>query len=103
MPVQQDLNGPGTSGAACFSLSARLISVNTNPSRSTVAPVGVIMIGTREIDVRAVRTRSERLKDAVDRAHLQKYDSPGSVKHARDLGREKSRAATIELVPFTPE
>ncbi len=66
-------------------------------------PRGVIQIGPREIDVRAIRTRSERLKDAVDRAYLQKYGTPGSIRYAQDLGREKSRATTIELVPLTPE
>ncbi len=65
-------------------------------------PRGVIQIGAREIQVRAIRTRSERLKDAVDRAYLQKYGSPGSIRFARDLGSEKSRATTIELVPLAP-
>ena len=46
-----------------------------------------------------MRTRSEQLKDAVDRAYLEKYKSPGEIKYARDLGRAKSRAATTELVP----
>jgi hypothetical protein len=62
-------------------------------------PRGVIQVAGREIRVRAVRTRSERLKDAIDRAYLEKYDSPGAVKFARDLGRAKSRATTTELVP----
>jgi hypothetical protein len=63
-------------------------------------PRGVIQIGGRELAVRAVSTRSERLKDAVDRAYLEKYNTPGSVKYARDLGRAKSRATTTELVPL---
>ena len=62
-------------------------------------PRGVIVVGSRTIPVRAVRTRSETLKDAVDRAYLEKYDTPGSGKYARDLGRAKSRATTTELVP----
>ena len=62
-------------------------------------PRGAIQVAGREIPVRAVPTRSERLKDAVDRAYLEKYKSPGSIKYARDLGRPKSRAATTELVP----
>lgn len=62
-------------------------------------PRGAIQIATREIPVRAVQTRSERLKRAVDRAYLEKYNSPGSLKYARDLGRAKSRATTTELVP----
>jgi hypothetical protein len=62
-------------------------------------PRGAVNIGGREIPVRAVRTRSERLKDAIDRAYLDKYNTPGSIKYARDLGRNKSRATTTELVP----
>lgn len=63
-------------------------------------PVGVIQVGERQIRVRAVRTRSERLKDAVSRAYREKYTTPGSVQYAKDLGRAKSRATTMELVPL---
>jgi len=63
-------------------------------------PRGTIQIDGREIAVRAVHTRSERLKDAIDRAYLEKYKTPGSIKFARDLGRAKSRATTTELVPI---
>ena len=63
-------------------------------------PRGVVQVAGRELPVRAVRTRSERLKAAVDRAYLEKYDTPGSIRYARDLGRAKSRATTTELVPI---
>jgi hypothetical protein len=63
-------------------------------------PRGAILVGGREIPVRAVRTRSERVKDAIDAAYLEKYNTPGSLKYARDLGRAKSRATTTELVPL---
>lgn len=63
-------------------------------------PRGAIQVAGREIPIRAVRTRSERLKDAIDRAYLEKYNTPGSIKYAQDLGGEKSRATTTELVPF---
>jgi|SRR6516165_8817683 hypothetical protein len=63
-------------------------------------PCGAIQIAGREIAVRAVRTRSLRLKDAIDHAYLEKYDTPGASKYARDLGRAKSRATTTELVPL---
>ena len=63
-------------------------------------PVGTIEVEGRKVKVRAVQTRSERLKDAVSRAYLEKYDSPGSVKYARDLGRKRSRETTTELVPL---
>lgn len=61
-------------------------------------PCGAIRISEHEIAVRAVRTRSERLRDAIDRAYLEKYSTPGALKYAKDLGRAKSRATTIELV-----
>jgi hypothetical protein len=61
-------------------------------------PRGTIQIAGREVPVRAVQTRSERLKAAVDRAYLDKYRTPGAVKYARDLGEERSRATTTELV-----
>lgn len=62
-------------------------------------PHGAIQIADREIAVRAVFTRSERLKAAIDLAYLEKYNTPGSIKYARDLGRAKSRGTTTELVP----
>src|SRR5580765_6689234 len=62
-------------------------------------PQGVIQVADRQIPVRAVRTRSERLKKAISQAYLEKYNTPGSIKYARDLGRAKSRATTTELVP----
>ena len=63
-------------------------------------PRGIITVdGGREIPVRAVITRSERLKDAVSRAYLEKYSTPGALKYSKDLGRAKSRATTTELKP----
>jgi hypothetical protein len=63
-------------------------------------PRGIIEVLGREIPVRAVHTRSERLKTAVSQAYLEKYNSPGAIKYARDMGRAKSRTTTTELVPF---
>ena len=63
-------------------------------------PRGIVAVNGREIPVRAVLTRSEQIKDAVSRAYLEKYHTPGSLKYARDLGRAKSRATTTELVPL---
>ena len=63
-------------------------------------PHGVIQVKDQEIAVRAVQTRSDRLKDAIDRAYLEKYHTPGSIKYAQDLGSEKSRATTTELLPL---
>ncbi len=63
-------------------------------------PRGAVNVSGREIPIRAVRTRSERLKSAIDRAYLEKYNTPGSIQYARDLGSRKSRDTTTELVPL---
>jgi hypothetical protein len=64
-----------------------------------VDPSGAIQVGTREVGVRARPATSERIRNAVDRAYLEKYHTPGWAKYARDLGRPKSRATTTELRP----
>ncbi len=63
-------------------------------------PRGVIQVGKRKILIRAVKTRSERLKDAVSQAYREKYNTPGSIKFVQDMSRAKSRNTTTELVPL---
>ena len=65
-----------------------------------VDPIGAVTIGKREFRVRAVQTRSERLKDAVSAAYAAKYNTPASKKYVRDLSGAKSRGTTTELVPL---
>jgi hypothetical protein len=62
-------------------------------------PYGSVFVGDKEIPVRAVQTRSERLKDLVSQAYKEKYNTPGSVQFVRDMSRKKSRDTTTELVP----
>jgi hypothetical protein len=57
-------------------------------------------VGNRAIAIRAVQTRSERLKEAVDRAYAEKYNTPGSIKFVRGFQQVKHRDTTTELVPF---
>ena len=64
-------------------------------------PRGFIQLGDHTIPVLAVRTRSSRLRDAVDRAYLRKYATPSARRYAKDLGSPKSRETTIELRPAT--
>jgi hypothetical protein len=64
-------------------------------------PHGVVQVGGREIPVRARQAKGVRLLAAVDRAYLEKYNTKGWIKYARDLGRPKSRATTTELQPLT--
>ena len=62
-------------------------------------PRGGIQVGKVEIVVRSVQIRSQRLKDAADRAYLKKYSTGWQLKYAKDLTSEKSRATTLEFVP----
>ena len=63
-------------------------------------PRGLIQVGKRKMSIRAVKTRSERLKDAVSQAYREKYNTPGSIKFVQDMSRAKSRNTTTELVPL---
>jgi len=63
-------------------------------------PRGVIEVNGREIAVRAVFTRSKRLKTAVDRAYREKYNTPGSLQYVRGFKQKKRRDTTTELVPL---
>lgn len=64
-------------------------------------PNGAIQVSGDEIAIRAVPVKDKRLRDAIDRAYLQKYNTKGSLKYAKDLGSAKSRATTLELVPLS--
>lgn len=65
-------------------------------------PSGAIRMADRHIPVFAVPIRDKRLLDAIDRAYLDKYNTPGAIKYARDLGSPQSRAATLELRSLRP-
>jgi hypothetical protein len=62
-------------------------------------PRGSIQVGSREIAVRAVAVRSERIRDAVERAYAAKYPTPGSRKFVRGFRSKRRREATMEFVP----
>jgi hypothetical protein len=62
-------------------------------------PYGILTVGKQEIPVRAVQTRSERLKDLVSLAYKEKYNTPGSIQFVKDMSRKKSKDTTTELVP----
>jgi len=63
-------------------------------------PYGSVFVGEREIPIRAVHTRSERLKDLVSQAYKEKYNTPGSVQYVKEMSRKKSRDTTTELEPL---
>lgn len=66
-------------------------------------PRGSILVTGQEVSVRAVQIKDGRLRDAIDRAYLKKYNTPGALKYAKDLGSSKSRATTVELLPLSSE
>jgi hypothetical protein len=63
-------------------------------------PRGVIEVNGRQIRVRAVFTRSERLKSAVDRAYAEKFPTPGSRHFVEGFKEKQRRDTTTELVPL---
>lgn len=62
-------------------------------------PLGVLQVGDREIRVRAVRARSERVRDKVEEAYAAKYDTKASQKYVRGFRTARRREATMEFVP----
>ena len=63
-------------------------------------PYGSVFVGEREIPIRTVQTRSERLKDLVSQAYKEKYNTPGSIQYVKDMSGKKSRDTTTELKPI---
>ena len=63
-------------------------------------PYGSMFVGEKEIPVRAIQTRSERLKNLVSAAYKEKYHKPGDIQYVKDMSRKKSRDTTTELVPI---
>jgi hypothetical protein len=61
-------------------------------------PYGIMTVGEKEIPIRAVQTRSERLKDRVSDAYKEKYNRPGDLQYVKDMSKKKSRDTTTELV-----
>ena len=63
-------------------------------------PRGIIEVNGKQIKVRPVFTRSERLKKLVDRAYAEKYNTPGSLHFVKGFREKKRRDTTTELVPL---
>lgn len=65
-------------------------------------PRGEIFVAKRKrgIKVRAVQTRSEKIKAAVSVAYKEKYNTRGSVGYVEEMSRKPLRDTTTELVPL---
>jgi hypothetical protein len=60
---------------------------------------GDVRIGDRELPVRAVPVRSERLNNAADRAYAAKYTSRADAKYVEGFKSARRKASTLELLP----
>ena len=60
---------------------------------------GVIQVGDRQLRVRAIPVKSERLRDKIDAAYGEKYDTKASQKYVRGLRSPRRRDTTTEFVP----
>lgn len=60
---------------------------------------GTIQVGERQIRIRAVPMRGNRIRDAVERAYAKKYATPGSVKYVRGFRTPRRRETTMEFLP----
>jgi hypothetical protein len=60
---------------------------------------GTMQVGDREIRIRAVPVRSERIRDAVEEAYAAKYPTPGSRRYVRGFRTKRRREATMEFMP----
>src|SRR5689334_5954542 len=57
-------------------------------------PLGAVKIGEREVPVRGVALRSQRINDAADEAYAAKYTSKANAKYVRGLKAAKRKETT---------
>jgi hypothetical protein len=62
-------------------------------------PRGAILIGEREIPIRAKKAVTERLVKAVEAAYAEKYTTKASRYYVLGFKRPRRRATNTELVP----
>jgi hypothetical protein len=62
-------------------------------------PRGFLQVGERQLPIRMVRCRGERLLDAIDAAYAEKYPTPASRKWVRGFRTPRRRATTLEIGP----
>jgi len=62
-------------------------------------PLGVIQVGDREVRIRAIRVKSERLRDKIEDAYAEKYATKASQTYVRGFRTPRRRDTTTEFVP----
>jgi hypothetical protein len=63
-------------------------------------PRGIIEVNGKQLKVRPIFTRSERLKKLVDRAYAEKFPTPGSRVFVEGFKEKQRRDTTTELAPL---
>ena len=61
--------------------------------------LGVIQVGDRELRVRAIAVKSERLRNKIEDAYAEKYDTKASQKYVKGFRTPRRRETTTEFVP----
>jgi hypothetical protein len=62
-------------------------------------PLGAILVDGREIRVRAVPARGERIRDAIEEAYAAKFTTKASLRYVRGFRTARRREATMEFLP----
>ncbi len=62
-------------------------------------PLGTLQVEDRQVNIRAVVVKSERLLKAVEDGYAAKYPTPGSMHYVRGFRTPRRRAATVEFLP----
>ena len=62
-------------------------------------PRGDVQLEDRQVAIRAVPLRGERLNDAADAAYAAKYTTKANLKYVQGFRSPRRKACTLELVP----
>jgi hypothetical protein len=62
-------------------------------------PRGHVQLDGREVRVRALQLRSQRLNDAADDAYAAKYTTKSNAKYVKGFRSVRRKTTTLELVP----
>lgn len=62
-------------------------------------PRGTIQAAGRELKVRAVPVRGERLRDKIEEGYAAKFDTKASQKYVRGFRTQRRRESSVEFVP----
>jgi hypothetical protein len=62
-------------------------------------PKGAVLVGTKEVPVRAKPAKSAKLNDAIDAAYAAKYTTKPNQTYVVGFATPKRRATSLELIP----